>query len=428
MIAKAAMFRLPLALAALALLAGCNKEPAAPAVKPPSPPVPVTVATVVKKTMPVEIRTFGTGEANLTVAVKSQITGILQKIHFKEGQDVKAGDLLFTIDPEPLKAALVQAEANLARDMAQQKNAEKEAERQQALLKKGFASEDEYDAARTSADALKAVLRAGTAAIDTARIQLSYCTITSPIDGRMGQWMVDAGNLVKADDVTMVVIHQVRPIQLSFSVPQQDLPAIQKRMAKAKLQVRATVPGDEEQPEIGELTFLDNTVDRTTGMIRLKATFSNTGNRLWPGQYVDVVLVVDEESNAIVVPARTIQTGQKGDYVYVVKPDKSVDVRLVTVKRSLDNETIVSAGLQEGETVVTDGQLRLAAGSKVVVKDGLGKAEKNGPPAEKSKDLPAEAPLGTGKAAPQDAPKEKSADAPKAPGRGGKAGGEASRS
>jgi len=364
-------------LAGLAMAAGCSKESAgtAPGKGPDSAPVPVTVAPVVRQTTPVEVRTFGTVQANLTVAIKPQITGVLTTIHFKEGENVKQGDLLFTIDPRPFEAALRQAEANLARDTAQQKNAETEASRQEDLLKKGVAAQGEFDQARTTADALAAVIRADQAAIDNAKIQLGYCRISSPIDGRTGAWLVDQGNLAKAEvDVALVVINQVRPIQVNFSVPQRDLEAVKDRMAKGKPEVQASVPG-QDRPEIGQLTFIDNTVDRTTGTFRLKATFPNPQERLWPGQYVDIVLVLAKDPDAIVVPAQAVQTGQEGQYVFVVTNDQTVEKRPVTVARTVGNDAVVSKGLEAGEQVVTDGQLRLVPKAKIRIKNASGGSE-----------------------------------------------------
>ena len=258
---------------------GCgNKAPPTP----PTPPAPVTVAVVEQKTAPLEYRTFGTVQAKLTAAIKSQVTGLLDKIHFKEGDDVTENQTLFTIDPKPLQAALDQAEANLVRDEAQLKNAEKEAAREEELLKKGVVAPDVSETARTTADALAATIKADKAAIDNARVQLSYCTIKSPIDGRMGQWLVDQGNLVKAQDVTLAVVNQVRPIEVAFSVPQRLLQTIKDEMPKHKLLVRAAMWGQENRPIPGELTFVDNTVDASTGTIVLKATFPNEDTRCGP--------------------------------------------------------------------------------------------------------------------------------------------------
>jgi multidrug efflux system membrane fusion protein len=354
----------------LGAASGCAKqgEEAAAAAKSQRSAVPVTVAPAVRKAMPVELCNFGTMQANLTVAVKSQITGILKRVHFSEGQNVKQGDLLFTIDPEPYEAALRQAEANLARDAAQQKNAEKEAARQQELLKKGVASEGEYDQARTTADALAGTLRADQAAIEQATIDLGYCSIYSPIDARTGAWMVHPGNLVTAATETiLVVLNQVRPIQVSFSVLRGHLPDLQREMAGRPLEVRALIPGQEDRPEVGRLTFINNSVDSATGTIPLKATFANPDERLWPGQYVNVVLVLSVQPDAVVVPAKAVQTGQQGVYVFVVRGDQTAQVQPVVVDRTMGDEAVIAKGLEAGESVVTDGHLRLRPGAKVQV-------------------------------------------------------------
>jgi len=237
------------------------------------------------------------------------------------------------------------------------------------------ASQGEYDQARATADALAAAQRADQAAIEQARINLSYCTIPAPFDGRTGAWLVDLGNLVKANDVTVVVINQVQPIQVSFAVPQRQLAEIQKQMAKGPLAVKAAIPGQAGAPEIGKLTFIDNTVDQSTGTVRLKATFENPGERLWPGLFVNVTLVLTEEPHALVIPSRAIQTGQQGTYVFVVKPDSTVEVRPITVERPLDGDSVISKGLVAGERVVTDGQLLLKPDAPVTIKPSLTESE-----------------------------------------------------
>ncbi|MCX5675062.1 MAG: efflux RND transporter periplasmic adaptor subunit [Planctomycetota bacterium] len=362
----------------LVLPAGCNKE--APSGGKSSgaaaeSAAPVLVAAVEQRDAPVDLRVFGFVEANLRVAVASQITGNLMMVHFKEGQSVRKGDRLFSIDPRPFEAALRQAEANLARDKAQHENAVKEAQRQKALLEKGITSQDEYDTAQTAADALAGTLRADQAAIERATIDLGYCSIYSPMDARTGAWMVHPGNLVTANETILVVLNQVRPIQVSFHVPQENLAEIQKQMAARPLQVQALIPGGEDQPEIGTLTFVDNTVDRTTGMVQMKATFANPRERLWPGLYINVVMTLATQPNAVVVASRAIQAGQKGMYVFVVKADDTVEARPVKIDRSLGDDTVISQGLAPGERVVTDGQLRLVPGAKVAVKAGLVAAE-----------------------------------------------------
>jgi len=390
------MWRIGGSLTCLALLAGCAKEsPSGAAMGKRAgqgAPVPVLVAPVVQRDVPVELRTFGNVEANLAVTVRSQITGTLTEIHFKEGQNVKKGDNLFSIDPRPFDAALKQADANLARDKATHENAIKEAERQKELLAKGITAQGEYDAAQSAADALLATIHADEATIDRAKVDLSYCSIYSPIDGRVGAWLVDAGNLVRANDSTLVTINQVQPIQASFYLVEDDLRSVQKESANHKLEVLALIPGREEQPEKGELSFIDNTVDRTTGKFLVKATFPNPQERLWPGLFVNIVVVLREQPGAILIPSRAIQPGQKGQFVFVVKPDQTVEDRLITIDRPINSETVISKGLSAGETVVTDGQLRLVPGAKVVVKTSLEATGQAGgkAPAEGKAPAPAE--------------------------------------
>ncbi len=370
---------LALAAACLALAAGCTKGDAEgkPQAPPKAAPVPVTVEKAVRQTIPVTVRTFGWVEAYSTVAVKSQITGVLTKVHFAEGQRIKQGALLFSIDPRPLQAALEQAEAVLARDKTLHANAQKEVERQTELLRKGFTAQDTYDLAKTAAETLDAAIRADQAAIENAKVQLEYCSIPSPIEGRAGSLMVHEGNLVKAQDITLVTINQIRPIKVTFAVTQKELPEIQRQMAKGKLEVRAFVPGDKQRPETGELAFVDNTVDAGTGMIHLKGVFVNAEERLWPGLFVTVALTVREQPDVVVIPARAIETGQKGQHVFVVKPDGTVETRPVTVDRKFDAKAVILSGVQPDETVVTDGQLRLVPGAKVAIKPA---AEAGGEP------------------------------------------------
>ncbi len=332
------------------------------------PPPPVVVGLATKKTVPVELRAIGNVLAFSTVTIKSKVGGELVRVHFTEGQDVKKGDLLFTIDPRPYEAALKQAEANLQRDLAQAKHAQEDARRYEFLIQKGVVARQQYDKFRTDADALEATVLADRAAMENAKIQLGYCSIHSPIDGRTGSQMVNQGNIIKAEDINLVVINQIIPIDVSFSVPEQFLPEIRKHMASKKLQVEASSPQSNERPERGTVSFIDNAVDTATGTIRLKGTFSNNERRLWPGQFVNVVLTLAEEPNVIVVPSQAIQTGQEGQYVFVVKPDLTVESRQVVAGRTINGETVVQKGLQADERVVTDGQLRLSPGARVEIK------------------------------------------------------------
>jgi multidrug efflux system membrane fusion protein len=281
---------------------------------------------------------------------------------------VRKGDLLFTIDPRPYEAALKQAEANLQKDLAQAKHAQEDARRYEFLVQKGVVARQQYDKFRTEAEALEAAVLADRAAVENAKIQLGYCSIHSPIDGRTGSLMVKQGNIIKADDINLIVINQIVPIDVAFSVPEQFLHEIKKYMALGRLQVDALAPSNNERPEKGTVTFVDNAVDATTGTIRLKGTFTNRERKLWPGQFVNVVLTLTREPNTIVVPSHAIQAGQQGQYVYVVKQDLTVESRPVVVGRSVNSETVVQKGLAVDEKVVTDGQLRLYPGAKVEIK------------------------------------------------------------
>ena len=334
-------------------------------------PVPVATALAARKPMPVTLSSFGTAQAMVTVNVRAQVTGVLTNVLFREGDDVRQGDLLFVIDSRPFETALKQAEASLARDTAQHLSAEKEAQRQAELHRKGFSSEDQRDQSRAAADALAAAIKADEAAIENARILLGYCSIRSPVDGRTGRLNVDVGNLVPAGDTTLVTITQVRPIKVLFSVPQQELPRIREQMAAGRLAVAASAPSDRRPPETGDLTFVDSSVDMTTGSIQLRATFPNLDGRLWPGQFVNVVLTLSVQRDALVVPAPAIQTGQKGAYVFVIRDGKA-DVRPVVVQRIQDDMAVLERGLDVGDVVVTDGQLRLRPGASVEVRKGNG--------------------------------------------------------
>jgi membrane fusion protein, multidrug efflux system len=419
-----------------AVVAGCSGDKAEPKQPPPRLPVPVAVAAVERKTVPLQIQAIGSVEAYAVVSIKAQVGGELVSVHFKEGQDVGKGDLLFSIDPRVYEAALAQAEANLAkdrglvqqaravlerdqsrvsqaragllRDQAQAKNAEVQERRYADLLKRGLIAQEQYDGIRTTAESLAATVhadeadvksaedtvradeaaarsaeqavRADEAAVENAKVQLGYTTIRSPIDGRVGSLMLNQGNVVRAggtSDSTLIVINQVQPIYVSFTVPQQQLPSVKRYMAEAKLVVEAT-PAGEPRPLRGVVTFVDNAVDAATGTIRLKGTFANEEKRLWPGQFVNVALTLSTEPNAIVVPSQAVQTGQQGQqYVFVVKSDSTVENRPVVIARSQGSETIITKGLEAGESVVIDGQARLVPGAKVEVR---GRGARPAPP------------------------------------------------
>ena len=344
---------------------GCAKKPAPPKKE----AAPVSAAVVEQKTMPVQLSAIGNVEPYSTVGVKSQIGGELATVHFREGQDVNKGTLLFTIDPRPYDASLKQAEANLAKDTAQLENAREEVRRYAELVKKGYVAQEQYDQIRTNSAALDATVNADKAMVENARLQLKYCYIYSPITGRTGNLMSNQGNLIKANaDNSMVVINQIQPIYVTFSVPDQYLPEIKKYMSHGKLKVQAVIGKGEGDPEEGVLTFIDNSVDVTTGTIKLKATFPNKGRRLWPGQFVSAIVTLTSQPDAIVAPSSAIQAGQNGQFVFVIRNDLTVESRPVDVSRTWNNESIIGKGLKAGERVVTDGQLGLVPGAKVDIR------------------------------------------------------------
>jgi multidrug efflux system membrane fusion protein len=331
--------------------------------------VAVTAAAAVQKTVPVQLTAIGTVESYASVSIKSRISGQLVQVHFKEGQDVSKGDLLFTIDPRPYEVALKEAQARLAKDKVLAEKAEIDARRYADLAGKDFVSKDKSEQFRANAAALKATLEGDKATIENARLQLSYCYISAPFSGRTGSLLVDEGAQVKAnDDHGLVDIMQITPIYVSFSVPQQDLGLIQQRMNQATLPVAAILPGGSTAPEQGNLTFLDNRVSSDTGTIGLKATFANQDRRLWPGQFVDVVLTLTTRPDSIVVPSVAVQTGQQGLFVFIVKPDMTVESRPVAVAMTLGSETVLESGVSAGEQVVTDGQFRLVPGALVQIR------------------------------------------------------------
>ena len=337
--------------------------------------VPVTLATVVQKPMPVEIQVIGAAEPFSTVAIRSQITGQLLKVNFREGDVVQQGQVLFELDRRPLEAALEQAQANLARDMAQAANAEVQATRLNQLVERGISPREQADTAKTSVAALNATVEADRAAVENAKIQLQYATITAPITGRTGALMVHQGNLVRANDQTpLVVINQVAPISVAFSIPESRLSELRRYMSGGALRVTAT-PQNSEVSSTGTIAFIDNAVDQGTGTIRIKGTFPNTDGRLWPGQFVNVAVTLTTDPAAIVVPSVAVQAGQQGTYVFAVKPDQSVEMRPVTVARIRGAESVVASGITPGETVVTDGHLRLEPGARISVKAGAGEQQ-----------------------------------------------------
>jgi multidrug efflux system membrane fusion protein len=341
--------------------------------------VPVLVATAVQKAVPVQVRAVGNVEPYTTVSVKSQVTGVLMQAHFKEGQDVRKGQLLFTIDPRPFEAALKQAEANLARDTAQLRNLREQVKRYAELVEKQYVSREQFDQIKTNADAAEAVVEADKAAVENAKVQLSYCYIYSPVNGRAGTLLVNEGNLVRVNDGTpLVVINQIMPIYVTFSVPEQHLGDIKRHMANGKLQVTAQFPSDEGRPETGALVFVDNAVDRSTGTIKLKAEFSNTARRLWPGQFVNVALTLATQPDAVVVPSEAVQVGPQGQQVFVVKEDRRVEVRPVTVGQTQEGESVITKGVAPGEVVVREGQFLLGPGSRIEIREAAREGDGKG--------------------------------------------------
>lgn len=373
------------------LLAACRAREVKSAGPP--PPVPVSVAVASQESVPQDIRAIGTVEASATVQIKSQIAGELTAVRFVEGGNVRKGDLLLEIDPRPYqealrqaesavtrdRAQLRQAEANLGRDTAQLKNAEVLAARYDSLQKEGVTSREQSEQMRTNAESLRQSIRADAAAVESARaavendlaavskakLDLGYCEIRSPISGRAGNLLVHAGNLVKVSDVALVVINQLEPVFVTFGVPEQYLADIRKNSSARKLPVQVSPQNDPGKIARGFLSVIDNSVDSATGAIRLKATFDNQDRTLWPGQFVTVSLTLDTLKNVTVIPSEAVQAGQQGQFVYVVKSDTSVERRDVKVGPAWKNGLIIDQGVAPGETVVTDGQLRLFPGAHI---------------------------------------------------------------
>jgi membrane fusion protein, multidrug efflux system len=375
------MRRIPVLLSAIVLsisvlLAGCASEDAAATSNAraggrgggTAPAVPVTVAQVVQKSMPIEINVIGAAEPYSSVSIRSQITGQMTAVNFTEGDDVKAGQVLFALDRRPLEAALEQAQANLERDIAQAANADVQAKRFQQLVERGISPKEQADTARTSVTAMNATVEADRAAVANAKIQLQYATISAPLSGRTGALMVHQGNLVRANDtIPLVTINQVAPISVAFAIPESRLSELRRHMQRGALTVTAT-PQNSDTGSTGHITFIDNAVDQNTGTIRIKGTFPNQDGRLWPGQFVNVVVTLSTEPSAVVVPTVAVQAGQDGSYVFAVKQDQSVEIRPVTVDRTRGAESVIASGVRPGETVVTDGQLRLVPGARITVK------------------------------------------------------------
>lgn len=355
-----------LSLFCLLLIPSCSKERPQQPVK--SMAVPVTVASVTRKTVPVQITAIGNVEAYSTVSIKARVSGELMRVYFSEGQFVGKGDLLFSIDPQPYKTALESAQASLAKDTALSRKADNDVVRYSGLFQEQLVSREDYEKALATAQALNASVEADRAAVDSARLQLDYCSIFATVPGRTGSLLADQGNIVKANETPLVIINQVQPVYAAFSVPEKNLPEIKKYMASGKLRVEARISNEDVPLAEGTLTFIDNEVNSATGTIRLKATFTNKDKTLWPGQFVNVILTLTEQPDAVVVPSQAVQTGQQGQFVFVIKDD-SAELRPVTTGITYKDVTVIEQGLGPDEQVVTDGQMRLMPGAKVQIKN-----------------------------------------------------------
>lgn len=357
-----------------ALLAGgCAGKKAAPI-----PPVPVTVAQALVQPEPLSLNAIGFVEPIETVSVKAQVGGVINMVSFSEGQDVRVGQILFQIDPRPFQVALDAAQAQLARDKSQAVNAETQAKRYADLVKKDYVTQEQYDSVRTQAEMFRSTVRVDEAAVAQARLNLDYATIKAPISGRTGSLLVKRGNVVKANDAILVVINQINPIRVSFSIPGDQLPQVQKHAARGKLEVHVQASRDKSSSEVkGYLTFLDNTVDPQTGTVTLKAECPNKANSLWPGQFVETELVLTIEAAVLTVPTGAVVTGQDGTFVFIVGRNKTVSKRAVIVNRTLDSIMVIGKGLKAGDTVVTDGQMRLMPGAAVQIKSSLTEKGRN---------------------------------------------------
>jgi multidrug efflux system membrane fusion protein len=359
------MRHLPVLLLTATLAAGCKEAPPRE-----RPRVPVTVATAVQRSVPNEISAIGSVTPIQAVAVRSQVGGTLVQVGFEEGEDVLAGQILFQIDPRPYEAALEQAQAVLARDLVQLANARQQVIRYEELSRTQMASREQYDQYRTNAEVLAAAVTSDSASVRNARLNLEYCTIRARISGRSGGLLVREGNLVRAADAqALVLINQLHPIAVAFSVPQQYLEDIRRFSRGRRLDVIIRPQDDTTQTMAGRLSFINNQVDTTTGTIVLKATFPNDDSRLWPGQFVTVRLVLDVQHDVLTIPAQAVMTGQVGSFVFVVNADGSASTVPIAVGRAVNDDVVVDSGLVAGQTVVTDGQLRLTPGARVELKD-----------------------------------------------------------
>lgn len=352
--------------ALLLLITACGEDKKAQAGGPPAAPVAVAIAE--QRDVPVTVTAVGNITPYSTVEVKSMVTAPVLSVHFKPGDFVKKGQLLYTLDPRSFQADLAKAQGQLAKDVATANNAKTQALRYAALFKEGVVAREQNDLQQATAEQAAATVEADRAAVDTAKINLQYTKIYSPISGRAGDVLVYPGNLIKANDISMVVVNEITPIYVNFSVPERYLPEIKKYLATGQLRVEAVFPDATQPAAQGKLTFVNNAVDPKTGTIGMKAMFPNKDNRLWPGQFVNVVTTLTVQRNAVLVPLAAVQNGQKGPYVYVVKQDKTAELRQVELGPQIQEQQVIRNGVAAGETIVTDGQMRLAPGGKVDVK------------------------------------------------------------
>lgn len=357
------------ALVAVLLVTSCSKQAAAPGGRGAGGPAPVLVAKAQTKVVPLTLEAIGAVEPSRTATVRSQVTGTLRKIHFEEGQDVKAGDLLFEIDPRPFENSLKSAEADLEKVRVQLDTARSQVARYRTLTEGAMVSKEQFQTIQDNERVLASELLAAESAVANAKLQLEYSSIRAPLPGRTGAVGAHEGDLVRASDTNtpLVIIHQLSPISVTFGVPQQYLGSISRYRSAGTIAVNATPPGNEEAPEKGELSFIDNTVDSSSGTIKLKATFPNQAHRLWPGQFANISILLDSPE-VLVVPASAVENDQAGQHVFVVKPDNTAEFRKVVVERTTSDVAVVTHGLAVGETVVTDGQLRVVAGRPVEIK------------------------------------------------------------
>jgi multidrug efflux system membrane fusion protein len=333
-----------------------------------APAVPVVVTTVKQQPMPVQFEAVGTVQTIASVAVKSRVDGQIAKVFVADGQTVKAGDTVMLIDPRLAQAQLDQAGAQLARDRAQQANAYRDVGRYKPLAAKEFVSRQQLDTSTTTAQAASASVKADEAAVESAQVTLSYFTVKALIDGRIGYINQKIGNDVKANDVALATINQIKPIYVSFPLPQADLPSMRRAMAEGPVKVLAMPVGDSGAPEEGRLTFFENSIDASTGTILVRATFDNPREALWPGQFCNVTVDLSVQNDALTVPSAAVQVGQNNNYVYVITPENKAEYRPVTVSRTIKGITVIAKGLAAGERVVTDGLLRITNGSRVAIR------------------------------------------------------------